>query len=200
MMERSRRPRSCTICTDSFASYDYKGRGRRTKIVVPCGHCFHQECIDAWLAERGHLNVSCPGCNYRIERLIPCFCWEADSWEDRRNDDENDDVIYVREKWFVPWISILIVLLDAFVVLNILKDNPRQLYALEILALLTVAVAMTPTLLYVSYHALPEGMEDTSKYVEHFFSVLGIYALINVSFITVRLVSFPFPLAVMDGI
>jgi hypothetical protein len=69
MMERSRRPRNCTFCMDSLASYDDKRLGRRPKIVVPCGHCFHQECIDAWLAERGrpnafgHLNAPCPGCN-----------------------------------------------------------------------------------------------------------------------------------------
>jgi hypothetical protein len=130
MMERSRRPRNCTFCMESLAIYDDKGLGPRPKIVVPCGHCFHQECIDAWLAERRHQNVPCPDCNCRIEKLIPCFCWEADS----RGDDENDDAISIR---FIPAIQIIIVLLDVISVLIVLLDDTRQFHTTEILALLT---------------------------------------------------------------
>jgi hypothetical protein len=205
-MESSRHPRNCTICTDSLASYDDEGLGRRPKIVVPCGHCFHQECIDAWLAERGHLNAPCPGCNGPIEKLIPCFCWEAESWEARRNDDENDNVISMRVKWFIPLVSITNVLLDAIAALIVASNDPWACWArvLEMIALIMVALFTTPHLLYVTYHSLPEGMSScTSECMENFFfSVLWIAAVVNMPFITARLASFPLPplAAVMDGI
>jgi hypothetical protein len=64
-------------------------------------------------------------------------------------------------------------------------------------------VVGTLAILYFPYHGFPEGPDvndENSKYVELLFSVLGIGALVNLSFIAVRLVSFPFPLAVMDGL
>lgn len=192
-MEMFRRPRNCTVCTDSLATYDDRGLGRRPKIVVPCGHCFHQECIDLWLTERRNLNVPCPLCNCLIEKVIPCICWEAESCEDSL-DDENNAVIFIREKWFISMISIIIVLLD---VISGLLNDPWRFHASEILAKFTVMVVGTPAFLYVTYHSL-DGSDKRD--VEHFFLLLGIGAFAIPLFTTLCRVSFPFPLAVMDGI
>jgi hypothetical protein len=158
--------------------------------------------------------VPCPCCNCRIEKVIPCFCWEAESWEDRRNDYENDNAISIREKWIIDnaisirekWyiialliIMIIIVFLDIIAVL-VLLDDPSQLHVAEIFALLTIMSLGTSVLLYVAYCSLPEEIDDISKFVEPFFSVLGVVAFVNLSFITARLASFPFPLALIDRI
>jgi E3 ubiquitin-protein ligase RNF38/44 len=42
---------TCSIC---LADYEPNERLR----VLPCRHCFHQECLDPWLAR----NANCPNC------------------------------------------------------------------------------------------------------------------------------------------
>lgn len=42
----------CPICLGEFAE------GERVKALPRCGHCFHPECVDAWLCSR----PSCPVC------------------------------------------------------------------------------------------------------------------------------------------
>ncbi|CAN6337334.1 unnamed protein product [Urochloa humidicola] len=42
----------CSICISALVA------GEKVKVLPPCGHCFHPECVDAWL--RSH--ASCPLC------------------------------------------------------------------------------------------------------------------------------------------
>ena len=42
----------CSICLGEFAE------GEQVKALPQCGHCFHPECVDAWLLSR----PSCPLC------------------------------------------------------------------------------------------------------------------------------------------
>ncbi|CAM0882988.1 unnamed protein product [Alopecurus aequalis] len=42
----------CSICLGEFAE------GEQVKALPRCGHCFHPECVDAWLRSR----PSCPLC------------------------------------------------------------------------------------------------------------------------------------------
>lgn len=44
---------TCVICLDDFQA------GARVK-TLPCGHLFHDACIDQWL----HSNTRCPNCNH----------------------------------------------------------------------------------------------------------------------------------------
>lgn len=48
----------CTICLEKMQEYIFK------QIVLPCGHCFHPECISKWLQESSDQfgNVYCPVC------------------------------------------------------------------------------------------------------------------------------------------
>jgi hypothetical protein len=98
-----------------------------------------------------------------------------------------------------PCFLISIIFLDA-IVLFVVLDEPSRFHIAEVFALLTIQVLGSPVLLYVAYCSLPEGIDDTSDFVEPFFSVLGVVAFVNLSFITVHLASFPVPLAVMDRI
>lgn len=50
--------RSCAVCLDDYLP------GDRLRMLQPCNHCFHQECIDAWL--RPLRNALCPVCNARV--------------------------------------------------------------------------------------------------------------------------------------
>ncbi|KQK10417.1 RING-H2 finger protein ATL66 [Brachypodium distachyon] len=43
----------CSICLGEFAE-----QGEKVKALPRCGHCFHPECVDAWLRSR----PSCPLC------------------------------------------------------------------------------------------------------------------------------------------
>ena len=47
----------CSICIDNFEDND-------KLITLPCGHCFHAECIKSWL----QLEVFCPNCRYPLVR------------------------------------------------------------------------------------------------------------------------------------
>ncbi|CAN6327910.1 unnamed protein product [Urochloa humidicola] len=42
----------CSICISALVA------GEKVKVLPPCGHCFHPDCVDAWL--RSH--ASCPLC------------------------------------------------------------------------------------------------------------------------------------------
>jgi hypothetical protein len=42
----------CSICISALVA------GEKVKVLPPCGHCFHPDCVDAWL--RSH--PSCPLC------------------------------------------------------------------------------------------------------------------------------------------
>uniref|UniRef100_A0ACD5T9Q3 Uncharacterized protein n=1 Tax=Avena sativa TaxID=4498 RepID=A0ACD5T9Q3_AVESA len=46
------REAECSICISALAA------GDKVKALPPCGHCFHPDCVDAWL--RSH--PSCPLC------------------------------------------------------------------------------------------------------------------------------------------
>uniref|UniRef100_A0ACD5U1Z7 Uncharacterized protein n=1 Tax=Avena sativa TaxID=4498 RepID=A0ACD5U1Z7_AVESA len=50
--EEEEREAECSICISALAA------GDKVKALPPCGHCFHPDCVDAWL--RSH--ASCPLC------------------------------------------------------------------------------------------------------------------------------------------
>merc|ERR1711871_1217363 len=50
---------SCTIC---LGDYEVKEELR----LLPCGHCFHAECVDAWL----QINRVCPICKVDVYDLL----------------------------------------------------------------------------------------------------------------------------------
>uniref|UniRef100_A0ACD5TG90 Uncharacterized protein n=1 Tax=Avena sativa TaxID=4498 RepID=A0ACD5TG90_AVESA len=50
--EEEEREAECSICISALAA------GDKVKALPPCGHCFHPDCVDAWL--RSH--DSCPLC------------------------------------------------------------------------------------------------------------------------------------------
>jgi hypothetical protein len=50
---------TCCICLDDFEA------GARVK-TLPCGHLFHDTCIDQWL----HSNTRCPNCNHDCSAAV----------------------------------------------------------------------------------------------------------------------------------
>jgi len=46
----------CSICLTDFAG------GEKVKILPVCGHTFHGDCLDLWLARQ----FRCPNCNKEI--------------------------------------------------------------------------------------------------------------------------------------
>lgn len=42
----------CSICISALVA------GEKVKVLPPCGHCFHPDCVDAWLRSQ----ASCPLC------------------------------------------------------------------------------------------------------------------------------------------
>ncbi|KAJ5364839.1 DNA damage-inducible protein 1 [Penicillium cataractarum] len=46
----------CAICTDEFVK-------NQLVRVLPCGHLFHQNCVDEWLVRRSR---TCPTCRYEL--------------------------------------------------------------------------------------------------------------------------------------
>jgi hypothetical protein len=42
----------CSICISALVA------GEKVKVLPPCGHCFHPDCVDAWLQSQ----PSCPLC------------------------------------------------------------------------------------------------------------------------------------------
>ncbi|OOQ89702.1 hypothetical protein PEBR_06997 [Penicillium brasilianum] len=46
----------CAICTDEFVK-------NQLLRVLPCGHLFHQSCVDEWLVRRSR---TCPTCRYEL--------------------------------------------------------------------------------------------------------------------------------------
>uniref|UniRef100_A0ACD5U2N5 Uncharacterized protein n=1 Tax=Avena sativa TaxID=4498 RepID=A0ACD5U2N5_AVESA len=50
--EEEEREAECSICISALVA------GDKVKALPPCGHCFHPDCVDAWL--RSH--PSCPLC------------------------------------------------------------------------------------------------------------------------------------------
>ncbi len=57
--------RCCSICLHDPLVGDKLSKGR------VCGHVFHQECLDKWLAN----NTSCPYCRRDLEERVPnCAC------------------------------------------------------------------------------------------------------------------------------
>jgi hypothetical protein len=46
----------CTICQDIMGDED------TCRLLIPCGHIYHQNCIDQWFAR----NVHCPSCRHDI--------------------------------------------------------------------------------------------------------------------------------------
>lgn len=55
----------CLICMDPL------NRASRRNKLLPCGHCFHQECIDKWLTSKdvfGESVKTCPTCRRRVVR------------------------------------------------------------------------------------------------------------------------------------
>lgn len=63
----------CPICLEQYAAACRKERGMghvaeaavAELVLLPCGHTFHEACIDGWLNE----NKTCPVCKADIERM-----------------------------------------------------------------------------------------------------------------------------------
>ena len=71
----------CSICTEDFE----RGQDQR---VLPCGHCFHPECIDPWL-----LNVSgtCPLCRVDLRPQRSHTSQDVDEHGNPISRDNNDE-------------------------------------------------------------------------------------------------------------
>ena len=54
----------CAICLGEFAE------GEQVKALPRCGHCFHPECVDAWLLSR----PSCPLCRDSLLAVADTTC------------------------------------------------------------------------------------------------------------------------------
>lgn len=47
----------CSICISALVA------GEKVKVLPPCGHCFHPDCVDAWLRSQ----PSCPLCRCLLD-------------------------------------------------------------------------------------------------------------------------------------
>ena len=50
---------SCLICHEPFKEGELITQ-------IGCGHEFHKDCLDQWIAVRGAVNLECPYCRTRI--------------------------------------------------------------------------------------------------------------------------------------
>ncbi|PXF48929.1 E3 ubiquitin-protein ligase ATL23 [Gracilariopsis chorda] len=58
--------RTCAVCLEDYLP------GDRLRMLEPCNHCFHQNCIDAWLQplQPPLRKPLCPVCNATVS--LPC--------------------------------------------------------------------------------------------------------------------------------
>ncbi|GJS07920.1 RING-H2 finger protein ATL8-like protein [Tanacetum coccineum] len=53
----------CAICLSEFVA------GDEVRLLPPCGHCFHVECVDRWIG----LHFTCPSCRQMLlKTMIRC--------------------------------------------------------------------------------------------------------------------------------
>ncbi|XP_057790411.1 RING-H2 finger protein ATL2-like [Salvia miltiorrhiza] len=62
--ENQESPPECAVCLSEFEE------GETGRILPECNHCFHVDCIDAWL--RSHIH--CPLCRNRVKAGSPPDC------------------------------------------------------------------------------------------------------------------------------
>jgi hypothetical protein len=83
-------PRDCTICLESLALH-----GRPIVLAVPCGHCLHERCFNAWSAARTAQRtaqnrlIPCPCCNQIVQGTNICFSFESNPDENVENGDSD---------------------------------------------------------------------------------------------------------------
>ncbi|OQS04923.1 hypothetical protein THRCLA_20757 [Thraustotheca clavata] len=62
---------SCAICTYEYLKEDFAELGK--VVVLPCGHCFHRDCVSEWLFSHN----TCPMCRQTTDRIAGLFAAQS---------------------------------------------------------------------------------------------------------------------------
>jgi hypothetical protein len=86
---------------ESLAPHD----GRPIVLAVPCGHCFHEHCLNAWSEVQTAQNrwIPCPCCNQIVLGTNICFSFESDPNDNvSTNGGTDTGPAIMEEAFFVP--------------------------------------------------------------------------------------------------
>lgn len=80
-----KQPEICSICQDELETRDHN---RKLRELHPCGHIFHESCIDLWFNREGGRNKICPDCRGVVKSITDLVVHER-RIRNRNNDEES---------------------------------------------------------------------------------------------------------------